>query len=71
MRLLFYGGVALAALGLVGVVGVILRLRRLRALPADDPALVPGLRRLIPLNLAAVFLAVLGLGLALVGLILG
>lgn len=71
MRALFYAGVALAAAGLAGVVWVILRIRRARAMAPDDPRLLPELRRLIPLNIGALFAAMLGLLLAVVGLILG
>lgn len=70
MTLVFYAGIAIAALGLAGILWFIKRARRLRRSEADDATLQAELRALVALNVASVGLAFLGLAIAVVGLIM-
>jgi hypothetical protein len=70
MTLIFYAGIGLALVGLTGIGWFIQRVRRLKRSGADDATIQAELRFLVPLNVAAVGLAFLGMAIALVGLIL-
>lgn len=71
MQSLIWIGAAVSVLGLVGIIYCIVAAARLRGQKLDDDALREGLRRLIPVNLAALLGSTLGLMLVIVGIFLG
>ena len=70
MEWLVWIGAAVTLAGVAGLVLSILRVRAARASAADEAALRESLRRVIPLNLGALLLSVLGLMMVVVGLLL-
>lgn len=70
MEWLVWIGAAVTLAGVAGLVLSILRVRAARANSADEAALRESLRRVIPLNLGALLLSVLGLMMVVVGLLL-
>ena len=71
ITLLLYAGIALTLIGLAGLVLSILRVARARREHrADDEALRARLQRILPLNLGALFLSMLGLMLVVMALFL-
>ena len=71
MEWMVWLGAAITLAGVAGLILSILRVRAARAGAADDAALRDSLRRVIPLNLGALLLSVLGLMMVVVGLLLG
>ncbi|TMM54096.1 hypothetical protein [Sulfitobacter sabulilitoris] len=69
--LMIWGGAAVSVVGLLGLVWCILRVMRARraALPEDQMRAV--LQAVLPLNLGALFLSVIGLMMVVVGILLG
>lgn len=70
MEWLVWIGAAVTLAGVAGLILSILRVRAARAGAADEAALRESLRRVIPLNLGALLLSVLGLMMVVVGLLL-
>lgn len=70
MSFLVWGGVALTLAGLVGIIWSALQVARARKAGLDDAALRARMQRILPVNIAALFLSMLGLGLVVVGLVL-
>lgn len=70
MDILVWIGTAVTLAGLVGLVVSILRVRRARRDTVDDAALRAALQRVLPLNLGAFLLSVLGLMMVVIGLLL-
>lgn len=64
-------GIALTLIGLVGIIWTIIAVSRVRRAGLEDDALKARLGRILPINLAALFASMLGLGLVVVGVILG
>ena len=71
MQGLIWGGTALSAVGLAGLVVCIVRVMRARRAKLDDAALRAEVRKVVPLNMGALFLSVIGLMLVIVGIFLG
>ncbi|ETX26678.1 hypothetical protein [Roseivivax isoporae] len=71
MQGLVWGGTALSAIGLAGLMVCILRVLRARRAKLDDDAMRAEMRKVVPLNMGALFLSVIGLMLVIVGIILG
>lgn len=71
MAALVWTGAAVAVLGLAGLVLCILALIRARGAGLSDADLRARLRPLMALNLAAFFVAVIGLMMVVVGILLG
>jgi hypothetical protein len=71
MQALIWSGAAVSLLGLAGLVWCIAIVNgaRRKGLPEDEMTAV--LRRIIPRNLAALFLSVIGLMMVVVGIFLG
>lgn len=63
-------GAALSLAGLAGLIWCILRVARARRAGLSDDALRAELQAVLPLNLGALFLSVVGLMLVVVGVIL-
>ncbi len=71
MEWLVWLGAAITLAGLAGLVASIFRVRAARRDAAGDEDLRARLARVIPLNLGALLLSVLGLMLVVTGLLLG
>lgn len=67
---LVWGGVALTLAGLVGIIWSAIQVARARKAGLDDTALRDRMQRILPINIAALFLSMLGLGMVVVGLVL-
>lgn len=68
---MIWAGTALSLFGLAGLVWCIFRVARARRAKLDDAAMRDVLRTVLPMNMGALFLSVLGLMLVVVGVILG
>lgn len=71
MEYLIWAGGALTLAGMVGLVFCVLRVMRAKRKKLDDEALRVVLQGVLPMNLGALALSVLGLMLVMVGLVLG
>lgn len=67
---LIWGGAALSVIGLVGLIWCIIKVWRARAARLDDADMRAVMARVLPLNLAALFVSVIGLMLVIVGIFL-
>ncbi len=70
MEWLVWTGAAVSLLGLLGLVWCILVVFRARRSGLDDAEMRTRLARVIPLNLGALFLSVIGLMMVVVGVVL-
>lgn len=70
-EMIVWTGAALSLLGLFGLLLSMFRVMRARRAGLDDAALRAAIRAVIPLNLGALFLSVIGLMLVIVGIALG
>ncbi len=71
MEMLVWGGAAVSLAGLVGLVWCILKVWRLRRAGLSDAEMRTAVQAVLPINLAALFLSVIGLMLVVVGIMLG
>ena len=69
--MLVWIGTLVSVLGLIGLIWCILRVARARRAGLSDDALRHELKAVMPLNLGALFLSVLGLMLVVIGIFLG
>lgn len=69
-EIMIWGGAAMTLLGLAGIIMVILRVRSARQSSQNDEELKQAMLSVLPLNLGALFLSVMGLMLVTVGVIL-
>ncbi|WP_299732942.1 hypothetical protein [uncultured Tateyamaria sp.] len=67
---LIWGGAALSLLGLAGLVWCIVKVWRARRAALDDAQMRDVMARVLPLNLGALFVSVIGLMLVIVGIFL-
>ncbi|WP_299209266.1 hypothetical protein [uncultured Tateyamaria sp.] len=67
---LIWGGAALSVVGLIGLVWCIIKVWRARAAGLDDTDMRAVMARVLPLNLGALFVSVIGLMLVIVGIFL-
>ena len=70
MTYLIWAGAALSVIGLCGVIYAVVTVLRARSRGLDDAALRAEVGRMLPVNLAAFLLAVLGLMMVVVGVLL-
>lgn len=68
---LIWAGTCLSLLGLLGLIYCIARVSRAKRAGLDDDAMREELKRVVPLNLGALFLSVIGLMIVIVGIFLG
>lgn len=71
MDWLVWVGAALSLVGLLGLVWCIVTVWKARRSAADDEALRAVVRRVVPLNMAALGLSVMGLMMVILGIFLG
>lgn len=69
--LLVWAGAALSVAGLIGLFWCILYVIKARRKALDDEALRAVVQKVLPYNLGALFLSVIGLMLVMVGIFLG
>ena len=67
---LVWGGAAVSVLGLVGLMWCVVTVWRARRAKLDDAAMRAVMQRVLPRNLGALFLSVIGLMLVIVGIFL-
>ncbi|MGB3245358.1 MAG: hypothetical protein WBB25_12550 [Sulfitobacter sp.] len=65
--LLVWTGAGVSVLGLLGLIWCIIRVRRAKRAGQDDAAMRATLKGVMPLNLAALFLSVIGLMMVIFG----
>lgn len=70
-EMLIWTGAAVSLIGLAGLIWCIIRVARARRAGLTDDALRQVLQSVIPMNMAALFLSVIGLMLVVIGVILG
>jgi len=68
---LVWSGAAVSVLGLMGLVWCIIKVRRAKKSGLDDAAMRATLQSVIPLNLGALLLSMVGLMMVVVGIFLG
>ncbi|WP_136637308.1 hypothetical protein [Pseudooceanicola onchidii] len=71
METLIWIGAAISVAGLCGLVYCILRVLKAKKTAADDDALRAAVAKVVPINLAALFLSVIGLMMVILGIFLG
>lgn len=71
MQIVIWSGAALSLLGLLGLIWCIIRVMRAKKAQLSDDDMRSTLQSVLPLNLGALFLAVLGLMMVIVGIFLG
>ncbi len=70
METLIWAGAAVSLAGLAGLVFCIVKVARARRKSLPDEALRAELQKVVPLNLAALFLSVIGLMMVVIGIFL-
>lgn len=70
MTYLLPAGIVLTVIGLVGILWTILSVLRLRRAGLDDATMRARMQRILPVNIGALMLSMLGLGLVVVATIL-
>ncbi|MEP1767698.1 MAG: hypothetical protein ABJJ53_13795 [Sulfitobacter sp.] len=68
---IIWGGTALSLLGLLGLLYCIIRVSRAKRAGLEDEAMRVELKKVVPLNLAALFVSVIGLMFVIVGIFMG
>ncbi|MHA6325562.1 hypothetical protein [Roseivivax sp. CAU 1753] len=71
MDALIWGGAAVSLMGLAGLVFCIVKVSKARRKALPDDQLRAELHKVVPLNLGALFLSVIGLMLVVLGIFLG
>ncbi|WP_300444801.1 hypothetical protein [uncultured Mameliella sp.] len=71
MAALIWGGAALSVAGLVGLVWCIVRVWKARRADLSDEDLRTVVRKVVPLNMGALFLSVIGLMMVILGIFMG
>lgn len=71
MEIVVWSGAALSALGLVGILYSIVAVTRAKRANLPDEELRARISRVLPVNLGALFVSVIGLMMVIVGIMLG
>ncbi len=71
MEMLVWIGAAVSLMGLGGLIWCILQVNKARRQKLDDEAMRARVQAVLPWNMAALFLSVIGLMLVVVGILLG
>lgn len=70
MQWLVWGGATLSLLGLIGILWTIFAVSKARRADPSPEVLKARMERIMPINIGALMLSVLGLGMVTIGLIL-
>ena len=70
-ELMIWGGAAISLLGLAGLIWCILKVARAKRAGLSDDELRAAVGAVLPLNMAALFLSVIGLMLVVIGVMVG
>jgi hypothetical protein len=70
-EIMIWTGAAISTAGLAGLIWCIVRVARARRAKLDDAQMRATLQSVVPINMAALFLSVIGLMLVVAGVILG
>ncbi len=70
-EVMIWVGAAISVIGLAGILWCIFRVARARRAKLEDDAMRAVLQSVIPMNMGALFLSVIGLMLVVVGVMLG
>ncbi|THD75575.1 hypothetical protein E7681_03725 [Thalassobius vesicularis] len=71
MDILIWGGAAISVVGLLGLVYCIFRVAKAKRANLGDDALREAVKKVVPINLGALFLSVIGLMMVILGVFLG
>ncbi|WP_377504497.1 hypothetical protein [Octadecabacter sp. R77987] len=71
MDWLIWGGAGISVLGLVGILASVVKVSKAKRAGLDDAELRARVQAVLPLNLGALFLSVIGLMCVIVGIMLG
>ena len=71
MDMLILAGTVVSVVGLVGLVWCILKVGKAKKASQTDEELRAAIQKVVPLNLGALFLSVIGLMMVIVGIFLG
>lgn len=71
MDILIWIGASISLIGLLGIVWCILRVAKAKRANLDDDQLRDAVAKIVPLNLGALFLSVIGLMIVILGIFLG
>ncbi len=71
MDMLIWAGTVVSGVGLVGLVWCILKVAKAKKASQTDEELRAAIQKVVPLNLGALFLSVIGLMMVIVGIFLG
>ncbi len=69
-NVVIWGGATVSLVGLAGLIWCILKVTRARRAGLDDAALRGVLKSVLPVNLGAMFLSVIGLMMVVIGILL-
>jgi hypothetical protein len=69
-ELIIWGGTALSLLGLLGLVYCIIRVSRAKRAELSEEDMRTELKKVVPLNLGALFISVIGLMMVIIGIFL-
>lgn len=70
MEILVWLGAAVTVIGMIGIIYSVILVTRARRSNLEDDALRARLNRILPINLGALFLSVIGLMMVVVGVLL-
>lgn len=71
MEILIWIGAAISVAGLVGLVWCIVQVARAKREKLSDEDMRARIQKVVPINMAALFLSVIGLMLVVIGILLG
>lgn len=70
MQWLIWAGMALTVIGLVGIIWSIIAVARVRRAKLDEEAMKARMQSIVPINVGALMLSMMGLGVVIVGIFL-
>jgi hypothetical protein len=71
MEMLVWGGAIVTVAGMIGIIYSVVLVTKARRSGLDDDALRTRLAKILPINLGALFLSMIGLMMVVVGILLG
>ncbi|WP_420860659.1 hypothetical protein [Algirhabdus cladophorae] len=71
MQALIWIGALISLIGMIGIIYCIFKVSRAKKANLDDEAMRAAVQAVVPVNLAALFLSVIGLMMVVIGIMLG